>query len=167
MKNSLILFLIVGLIFTLTGINFPSDENDITGGKSGVLVLKVSASTSAIATIGASIWGGIFISKKIMGKEKKKIVMAILNEATTGYGNRIIIAILAKYYCCSIEEVIDTISALSMKGNIDVNGSLIDEQIASKSLDELEGELFAIALKNENIKKKINTAIGNLITHNI
>lgn len=180
------MLLVFGLIFLIPGTSYSSDSNSNGSGKgsadgsskgdSGKGSLNGSGDESgkalligivgAAVIIGAGIWGGITTSrslqKKKMKRRKRKIATAIFSEATKGYGDKTNITIMAKYYCCSVEKVIDTISALSMKGDIDVNGSLVDEQIATESLDKLETVLLSKARKNSKFKKNLKTIINNL-----
>jgi hypothetical protein len=178
MKSILVFTVIIGLIFLAPNFCFGSDENSAKGSvgnsvdessknsdsndsaeeSASAVFLGVAA---AIVLTGASIWGGITTTKSIkrnkMKKNNKKVATAVFNEATKGYGVKTNIEILAKYYCCTQENVVDTISKLSVNNRIDVGNSLIDEKIAGDSLIILENELQRKAENNgkfrENIKK--------------
>jgi hypothetical protein len=95
--------------------------------------------------------------KKKMRKKNKKIATAVFNEATKGYGDKTNVEILARYYCCTKDDIIDIISKLSVENRIDISNSLVNEKIAEKSLILLEKELQKEAMNNsqfeENVKK--------------
>jgi len=176
MKSILVLIIIIGLIFITPNFCFGSDENASKGSVDGssdessknsdsdnsaeesasAIFLGVAA---AIVVTGASIWGGITTTKSIkrkkMNRKNKKVATAVFNEATKGYGVKTNIEILSKYYCCTRENIINTISKLSAENRIDIVNSLIDEKTAGQSLLILENELQRDAEKSEEFRKNI------------
>jgi NADH:ubiquinone oxidoreductase subunit 5 (subunit L)/multisubunit Na+/H+ antiporter MnhA subunit len=131
--------------------------------------------------VATSISLGIVLSVVLVGlvivgitltlkKSSKHDAAIVFNEATSSTGERSNLEILAKLYEISVDEVIDTISAMVVKGEIDMTAALADDEAAREALAKLNQALEAYSRGNgkthqgrlEKFREKFKTEFSNL-----
>lgn len=136
------------------------DSGDESGEKIG-LMLVLSAVIVGLVAVGITL---------TLKKSSKNDAAIIFNEATSSHGERSNLEILAKLYEISVDEVINTISTMVVKGEIDMAAALADDEAAWEALARLNQTLETYSQGNGKnhqgrlgkFREKFKTVFSNL-----
>lgn len=165
MKNIISILTAIIFFFTVSSLAYGGDDSWAESEKTSENVSLMIISSVAVITL--IVFLGIQSTRAAKAKNEASV---IFNEATSSHGERSNLEILAKLYEISVDEVIDTISTMVVKGEIDMAAALADDEAAWEALARLNQALEAYSRGNgknhqgrlEKFREKFKTEFPDL-----
>lgn len=133
------------LCFLVVTMPLPAGEESSEGsGEESGEELAAALALAMLASVAVLV--GLGMTTTALVKKKKRNNAAVLfNEATGSHGERPNLEIMARLYEISVDEVIDKITDMAVRGDIDIEEALMNTDSAELTLVRLSRELETYA----------------------